>query len=127
MSNALAGNSIVGYQRAADRTLTLAGEFAIGGLGGDFDGGESLYPLISAYALINTPDNEFLMAVNAGSGTVSVMRINADMTLELVDTESTAGTGPNSLAYREGLVCVSNIDSDGVFTGEPDQEGSITG
>ncbi len=127
MSNSLEGNTIVGYQRAADGTLTLAGEFATGGLGGDFDGGEGLDPLISAYALINTPDNEYLMAVNAGSDTVSVMRINADMTLELVDTESTEGTGPNSLAYREGLVYVTNIDADGVFTGEPDQEGSITG
>ncbi len=127
MSNSLEANTIVAYQRADDGTLTLAGEFPTGGLGGDFDGGEGLDPLISAYALINTPDNEYLMAVNAGSNTVSVMRVNADMTLELVDTESTQGTGPNSLAFREGLVYVSNIDSDGVFEGEPDQEGSITG
>lgn len=127
MSNSLEGNTIVGYQRAADGTLTLSGEFATGGLGGDFDGGEGLDPLISAYALINTPDNEYLMAVNAGSNTVSVMRINEDMTLELVDTESTEGTGPNSLAFRDGVVYVTNIDSDGVFAGEPDQEGSITG
>lgn len=127
MSNNLEANTIVSYQRASDGTLTLAGEFATGGQGGDFDGGEGLDPLISAYALINTPDNEYLMAVNAGSGSVSVMSINADMTLELVDTESTGGTGPNSLAFRDGLVYVSNIDSDGEFNGEPDQEGSITG
>jgi len=77
MSNNLEANTIVSYQRASDGTLTLAGEFATGGQGGDFDGGEGLDPLISAYALINTPDNEYLMAVNAGSGSVSVMSINA--------------------------------------------------
>lgn len=127
MSNILEGNTIVGYSRAADGTLTRTGEFATGGLGGDFDGPEGLDPLISAYALINTPDNEYLMAVNAGSDTVSVMRVNDDMTLELVDTESTAGVGPNSIAYNNGIVYVTNIDADGEFNGEPDQEGSIYG
>ena len=68
-----------------------------------------------------------LMAVNAGSDTISVMRVNDDMTLELVDTESSFGTGPNSLAYNNGLVYVTNIDADGEFGGEPDQEGSIYG
>lgn len=127
MSNILDGNTVVAYQRAEDGTLTLAGEFATGGDGGDFDGGEGLDPLISAYAIINTPDNEYLMAVNAGSDTITVMGINEDMTLEVMDTESTNGTGPNSIAYNNGIVYVSNIDSDGAFQGEPDQEGSITG
>ena len=95
MSNIIDANTIVAYQRADDGTLTLAGEFPTGGQGGDFDGGEGLDPLISAYALINTPDNEYLMAVNAGSDTISVLQINDDMTLAVVDTESTNGTGPN--------------------------------
>ena len=127
MSNILDGNTIVSYARADDGTLSLVGEFSTGGIGGDFDGGEGLDPLISAYAIINSPDNEYLMAVNAGSGTVSVMQINPDMSLELVDTESTSGVGPNSIAFNDGLVYVSNIDADGNFDGEPDQEGSITG
>jgi len=127
MSNIQDGNTIVAYSRAADGTLSLAGEFPTGGLGGDFDGPEGLDPLISAYALINTPNNEYLMAVNAGSDTISVMRVNDDMTLELVDTESSFGTGPNSLAFNNGIVYVTNIDADGEFNGEPDQEGSIYG
>ena len=115
-------------QRAADGSLTLAGEFATGGNGGDFDGAEGLDPLISAYSIINTPDNEYLMAVNAGSNTISVMEINDDMTLDLVDTESSFGVGPNSLAYNNGLVYVTNIAAEGGdFAGEPDQEGSIYG
>ncbi len=127
MSNILDENTIVGYSRADDGTLTRTGEFSTGGLGGDFDGDEGLDPLISAYSLINIPGNEYLLAVNAGSDTISVMRVNDDMTLDLVDTESTFGTGPNSLAYSDGLVYVTNIDSDGEFAGEPDQEGSIYG
>lgn len=127
MSNVLDANTIVAYQRATDGTLTLAGEFPTGGQGGDFDGPEGLDPLISAYSLINTPNNEYLMAVNAGSDTITVMHINDDMTLEVVDTENTNGTGPNSIAYNNGIVYVSNIDADGVFEGEPDQQGSITG
>lgn len=127
MSNILEANTVVAYSRAADGTLSLAGEYATGGQGGDFDGAEGLDPLISAYAIINTPDNEYLMAVNAGSDTISVMRVNDDMSLELVDTESSFGTGPNSLAFNDGIVYVTNIDADGEFNGEPDQEGSIYG
>ena len=127
MSNILEGNTIVAYSRAADGTLSLVGEFATGGNGGDFDGPEGLDPLISAYAIINTPDNEYLMAVNAGSDTISVMAVNDDMSLTLVDTVSSFGTGPNSLAFNNGIVYVTNIDADGEFGGEPDQEGSIYG
>lgn len=127
MSNILDENTIVAYSRNDDGTLDLVGEYPTGGQGGDFDGPEGLDPLISAYALINTPDNEFLMAVNAGSNTISVMAINDDMSLELVDTVGTQGVGPNSLAYSAGKVYVTNIDADGVFEGEPDQEGSIYG
>ncbi len=127
MSNILDENTIVAYNRADDGTLSLVGEYATGGLGGDFDGPEGLDPLISAYSLINTPDNEYLMAVNAGSNTISVMQINDDMSLELVDTESTRGVGPNSLAMNGNTIYVTNIDADGEFEGEPDQEGSIYG
>ena len=127
MSNILEGNTVVAYARADDGTLTLVGEFATDGLGGDFDGDEGLDPLISAYSIINTPDNEYLMAVNAGSNTISVLAINDDMSLEVVDVEDTGGVGPNSLAYNNGIVYVTNIDADGEFEGEPDQEGSING
>ena len=116
MSNIIDANTIVAYSRADDGTLSLVGEFATGGQGGDFDGPEGLDPLISAYSIINTPDNEFLMAVNAGSNTISVMQINDDMSLTLTDTVSSFGTGPNSLAYNDGLVYVTNIDACLLYT-----------
>ncbi len=127
MTNEVTGNRIVAYARAADGTLSQIGSFATGGLGAAFDGGEGLDPLISAYSLLVTDDRQFLLAVNAGSSSLTAFRINDDFSLTRTDRVRTNGTGPNSIACRDGLVYVSNIDFDGVFNGEPDQEGSLLG
>jgi len=68
-------NSVVAYAQADDGTLSMIGSFPTGGNGGDFDGGEGLDPLISAYAITKSTDNQFVMAVNAGSNTVTSMRV----------------------------------------------------
>lgn len=125
MSNRPEGNSIAAWGRAEDGTLSPIGEFATGGLGASFDGGEGLDPLISAYALTLTQDERFLLAVNAGSNTVSAFEIQDDYSLVLTGLARSSGVGPNSIAEHEGLIYVSNIDADGVFNGEPDQEGSL--
>ena len=125
MANGFDGNSIVAYGRNDDGTLSLIGEFPTGDLGAAFDGGEGLDPLISAYALERSADGKFLMAVNAGSNTITVFRINNDYSLTVVDSESTFGVGPNSIAQKGNMVFVTNIDEDGIFTGEPDQEGNL--
>lgn len=127
MTNEEDGNSIVAYGRRGDGTLDLIGSFATGGDGGSFDGGEGLDPLISAYAVTLANRNRTLLAVNAGSGTITSFRVNRDRSLRRVDQESTLGVGPNSIATHRRLVYVSNIDEDGEFNGEPDQEGSLTG
>lgn len=127
MANAQDGNSVVGYGRWADGTLTLLGEFSTGGLGASFDGGEGLDPLISAYALEMTDDNRFVLAVNAGSGSLSALEVQPDGALTLSGIAETGGVGPNSIAVSGSIVYVSNIDADGAFTGEPDQEGSLRG
>ncbi len=128
-------NSIVGFAQAEDGTLTQIGSFPTGGNGGDFDGGEGLDPLISAYAITKTLDNKYVLAVNAGSNTITSMAVNDDYSLSVVDTESTIDVGPNSIAYVpsrrfgvNGLVYVSNITREEFLTqGEPAQQGSITG
>ena len=127
MANGEASNTIAAYGRRGDGTLELIGTFATGGRGGAFDGGEGLDPLISAYALELTPDNRFLLAVNAGSSTVTAFRINSDFTLTRTSEAFTFGVGPNSLSYSNGQFFVTNIDADGEFAGEPDQEGSVLG
>ncbi len=127
-SNKFGGNSIVGYGQNADGTLTFINEFFTGGLGAAFDGGEGLDPLISQDSLIATADNRFLLNVNAGSDTITSFKVNQDFTLTKVSEASTGGVGPNSIAYHSaGLVYVSNIDADGLFNGEPDQQGSVAG
>jgi len=128
-------NSIAAFGRNADGTLESIGEFETGGDGGDFDGGEGLDPLISAYALTKTDDNNFLLAVNAGSNSVTAFDIEDDYTLTSRSTQSTNGTGPNSIAHTSssiddvnGLVYVSNIARPGFEdVGEPVQQGSIMG
>ena len=128
-------NSIVAYGQAANGTLSLIGNYPTGGNGGDFDGGEGLDPLISAYAITKTLDNRFVLAVNAGSNTITSMAVGEDFSLTAVDTESTLDVGPNSIAYVpsrrfgiSGMVYVSNISrQEFVDQGEPAQQGSIVG
>ena len=128
-------NAVVAYGQAADGTLTIIGTYPTGGNGGDYDGGEGLDPLISAYAITKTDDNRFVLAVNAGSNTITSMRVNADFSLTVVDTESTGDIGPNSIAHRRsgisgvnGLVYVSNITrAEFLAQGEPAQQGSLIG
>jgi len=89
--------------------------------------------LISADSIIVTED-ECLVCVNAGSDTISSFTINDDFSLTLVSTINSGGVGPNSLAYSNGRVFVSNIDRDGfalgdptATRGEPNDEGNVTG
>ncbi len=127
MANGFAANTVVAYGRRSDGTLSLIGSTASGGRGGAFDGGEGLDPLISAYAIENTADRRYVLAVNAGSNTLSVFRVNRDFSLTRTDEAFTFGVGPNSIAIRGNRVFVTNIDADGQFQGEPDQEGSLMG
>ena len=134
-TNALDGNEIAAFGRNLDGTLFHIGDFATGGAGStEFDGGEGLDPLISADSLIAVEDEQFLITVNAGSDTVTSFKIEDDFSLTKISTVSSGGVGPNSLAYSNGRLFVSNIDRDGfalgdpnVPRGEPNDEGNITG
>ncbi|MDA8692965.1 lactonase family protein [Saprospiraceae bacterium] len=128
-------NSIVSYGRNDDGTLEFIGSLATGGQGGDFDGGEGLDPLISAYSLTKTEDNNFVLAVNAGSNTITSLAVQDDFSLALGDTQPTGAVGPNSIAHTEsdidgvnGIVYVSNITrAEFEDQGEPGHQGTITG
>lgn len=129
-------NTIIAYGRDAQGGLTPIGPFATNGLGGDFDGGEGLDPLISAYALTKTPDNSTLLAVNAGSNTITSFNINDDFSLtQAGEPQPTGAIGPNSIAFVErdidgvrGLVYVSNITRAAFLDqGEPGHQGTVTG
>ena len=129
-------NVIVTYGRNEDGSLTPIGPVQTGGQGGDYDGGEGLDPLISAYALTKTPDNSTLLAVNAGSNTISSFNINPDFSLTLAGIpQPTGAVGPNSIAFTpivddqiRGYVYVTNITRpEFLDQGEPAQQGTVTG
>ena len=134
-TNALDGNEVAAFGRNLDGTLFHIGDYATGGLGStEFDGGEGLDPLISADSVIAVQNEQFLVTVNAGSDTVTSFRIEPDFSLTKVSTIASGGVGPNSLAYSNGRLFVSNIDRDGfalgdpsTARGEPNDEGNITG
>jgi len=130
-------NTVIAYGRNADGSLTPIGPFSTNGNGGDFDGGEGLDPLISAYALTKTDDNSSLLAVNAGSNTLTAFNILEDYSLEMAgDPVDTGAEGPNSIATTDAvlvdgtraLVYVSNITrSEFLSAGEPGHQGTVTG
>ncbi len=101
MSNDAAGNTIQVFDRAADGTLTAAGEVATGGLG-------SGAGLGSQGAVILSPDGRYLFAVNAGSDEISAFRVRGGR-LVLADTVPSGGDMPISLAFdgRRRLVVVN--------------------
>jgi hypothetical protein len=63
--------------------------------------------------------------VIAGFNTVSSFRVNKDFSLKLVSVVPSGGFGPDTIAERNGIVYVANVDSDGVYTGPPDQVSDI--
>ena len=103
-------NTIAGFARHADATLTpLAGSpFVAGGAGT----GKSL---ASQGALQITPDGKFVLAVDAGSNQISVLRVEHDGSLKLLPggVVSSDGTTPVSIAIHDNLVYVANAGPTG--------------
>jgi 6-phosphogluconolactonase len=108
-------NTIGAFDRHADGTLTpLAGSaFAAGGAGTGTG-------LADQGAIQITPDGRFVIAVDAGSNQVSVLRIHPDGSLRLVShgVVSSGGALPDSVAVFGDLVYVANSGAgDANYTG----------
>src|SRR5438105_7980581 len=75
LTNAASGNAVAVFDRAADGTLKAAGMVSTGGLGiGD---GPDTEGLQSQGALALAKDNNYLYAVNGGSGDISVFAVKS--------------------------------------------------
>jgi 6-phosphogluconolactonase (cycloisomerase 2 family) len=116
-------NGLVAYGRKSDGTLAFIGNFLSGGAGRRLNTG-AVDPLISAHSVLNV-DNRFVLQVNAGSNTVSSFRVNKDFSLTRISVVPSDGFAPDTIAERDGVVYVANVDNDGVFTGSPDQVGNL--
>ncbi len=110
-----AGNQVVAYQRADDGTLSLAGTYATGGLGGQL-AGSVVDHLASQGSLQLDREHRLLFAVNAGSNTVSVFDVHHHR-LALRQVIGSGGTFPVSIATRGDLVYVLNALNGGSVQG----------
>jgi 6-phosphogluconolactonase (cycloisomerase 2 family) len=110
-----AGNEVVAYHRAADGTLRLAGSYPTGGLGGQL-AGSVVDHLASQGSLRYDPAAGLLLAVNAGSDTVSVFRARGD-SLSLRQVIGSGGSFPVSIAVSGDLAYVLNALGGGSVQG----------
>jgi 6-phosphogluconolactonase (cycloisomerase 2 family) len=105
LTNSASGNAVAVFDRAGDGSLTPAGTVLTGGLGTGAGLGSQ-----AALAL----DGERLLAVNAGSNTVSLLRAGSSG-LGLRDVEPSGGVRPISVTIDGKLVYVLNA-GDGATT-----------
>lgn len=103
MTNDALANEVVAYPRTDDGVLLPPTHYRTGGRGS----GGKIDPLISQGSLTLSPDGAQLLAVNAGSGTLSLFRVDGDR-LQLTDQVPTQGSEPNAVAQYGNLVYVLN-------------------
>ncbi|HEY5250920.1 MAG TPA: hypothetical protein VIJ09_04640 [Acidimicrobiales bacterium] len=109
------GNQVLAYDQAANGTLTAAGTYDTGGIGG-VAAGSAVDPLASQDSLVLVNGGSILVAVNAGSNTVSVFRVSGDH-LALWQIIPSGGEFPTSIAFHRGLVYVLNAGGTGSIQG----------
>jgi 6-phosphogluconolactonase (cycloisomerase 2 family) len=111
LTNASSGNAVAVFERAADGSLTAAGTVLTGGNGsGDGLGSQGALAL----------DGRRLLAVNAGSNTISLLRVDASGDVSLRDTAPSGGVRPISVAVHGPFVYVLN-------NGDATSPGNISG
>ena len=109
------GNAIAVYHRNADGTLTAAGQYATGGLGGVL-AGSVVDHLASQGSLTYDAEHGLLYAVNAGSSTVTVFAVYGDH-LVRHQVIGSGGSFPVSVAARGNVVYVLNARDGGSVQG----------
>jgi len=112
MTNAAERNEIVAFRRNADGSLQEGRKFSTGGRGS----GGVIDPLGSQGSLTLTQDHSLLLAVNAGSGDISVFRVHGAM-LSLIDRVPCGGSEPVAVAQHGSLVYVVNAGGSSNVTG----------
>ena len=114
-TNDPSGNTIVAFRRNADGTLTFAATYRTGGNGARTNGPAS-EPLSSQGSLVLDPAAGLLLAVNAGSDSVSVFAVRGDK-LQLRQVVSSGGPFPVSIAVSGSLAYVLDAGLAGDVSG----------
>jgi 6-phosphogluconolactonase (cycloisomerase 2 family) len=115
-TNDLSANSIIVYDRAANGMLKESGTFMTGGKGG-MAAGSAADPLASQGSLVLAERDRVLLAVNAGSDSVSLFRIARGDKPLLKQVVASGGTFPASIAVHDHLVYVLNAGGEGSVQG----------
>jgi 6-phosphogluconolactonase (cycloisomerase 2 family) len=110
-----AGNTIVAYERTASGGLRLAGSYPTGGNGGALTG-SVVDHLASEGSLAYDSQAGLLYAVNAGSNTITVFKVNGD-TLIRMQVISSGGQFPVSITAHGNQVYVLNALGGGSVAG----------
>jgi 6-phosphogluconolactonase (cycloisomerase 2 family) len=114
-TDSTSGNQVLAYHRGANGQLTHVASYATGGNGATAQGA-SADPLASQHSLVTTDSGHVLLAVNAGSNTVSVFRVDGTR-LRLRQTIASDGAFPASIAAHGNLVYVLNAGGAGNVAG----------
>ena len=115
-TNEPSGNNIDVFDRGADGRLTLAATVPTGGRGGVAAPGAESDHLASQGSLALSADGQALIAVNAGSDTVTAFRVHGDR-LQLRNVVSSGGQFPASVAVHDDLVYVLNSGGTAIVQG----------
>jgi 6-phosphogluconolactonase (cycloisomerase 2 family) len=115
-TNELGGNQVAVFDRGGDGRLTRAGTYATGGNGGAAAPGTESDRLASQGSLVYDASHSLLLAVNAGSDSISAFKVQGDR-LKLVDVLPSGGEFPASIAVHGQLVYVLNSGGAGIVQG----------
>jgi 6-phosphogluconolactonase (cycloisomerase 2 family) len=115
-TNEPSGNQVVVYHRGRDGQLEQAGTYPTGGLGGVAAPGTESDHLASQGSLVYDRGHHLLVAVNAGSDTVSAFRVQGDR-LRLETVVPSGGQFPASVAIHGDLAYVLSSGGAGTVQG----------
>ena len=104
LTNSAQGNAVAVYDRGADGHLSSPRLYPTAGLGSGAGG------LGSQGGVALTADGHVLLAVNAGSNTISAFAVTSSG-LQLLDVVPSFGTQPVSIAVRRNVAFVVNATS----------------
>lgn len=125
LSNQADGNKVLVYRRAANGTLSWQASFATGGTGSGGGlgnqgaiilGSRDDYRANDRHDKDHDDRNNILLAVNAGSHSISLFTIN-NYGLRLKSTVHSGGMTPVSITQHGNLIYVLNAGGDGNISG----------
>ena len=122
-------NRVIAYYRDSDGSLVEAGRFPTGGsgsgLGSLFGQGGVILSGREPGARVGTGANHLLFAVNAGSNSISVFRVEKNE-LVLVETEPSNGIKPISLTLYQDVLYVLHQTSGSISGFNVTSKGELT-